>query len=67
VPQGSFRTSSVPGTFLLFARRIDRLSQTIFGESLLLEVRAYLALWVARGLDEVVLKAVCAQALNLSV
>ncbi len=52
--------------YFAFARRVDRLSHKFSGETLVSEVRAYLEFWVARGLVEAVLKAVCAQALNLS-
>jgi hypothetical protein len=53
--------------YFAFARRLDRLSRICSGESLRMEAQAYLAYWVARGLVESVLKAVCLDALNISV
>jgi hypothetical protein len=53
--------------YFAFARRLDRLSRICSGESLRMEAQAYLAYWVARGLTQSVLKAVCAQALDIIV
>ena len=53
--------------YFAFARRLDRLSRICSGESLRVEAQAYLAYWVARGLVESVLKAVCLDALNIMV
>jgi hypothetical protein len=53
--------------YFAFARRLDRLSRICSGESLRMEAQAYLAYWVARGLVGEVLKAVCAQALDIIV
>jgi len=53
--------------YFAFARRLDRLSRICSGESLRMEAQAYLAYWVARGLVREVLKAVCAQALDIVV
>jgi len=53
--------------YFAFARRLDRLSRICSGESLRIEAQAYLAYWVARGLVEAVLKAVCLDALNIMV
>ena len=53
--------------YFAFARRLDRLSRICSGESLRLEAQAYLAYWAARGFVEAVLKAVCLDALDISV
>ena len=53
--------------YFAFARHLDRLSRVCSGESLRMEAQAYLAYWVARGLVGEVLKAVCAQALDIIV
>jgi len=64
-------TAEVPSIhypfYFAFARRLDRLSRICSGESLRIEAQAYLAYWVARGLVESVLKAVCLDALNIMV
>ena len=62
-------TADVPSIsypfYFAFARRLDRLSRICSGESLRMEAQAYLDYWVARGLVESVLKAVCLDALDI--
>jgi hypothetical protein len=62
-------TADVPSIsypfYFAFARRLDRLSRICSGESLRIEAQAYLAYWVARGLVESVLKAICLDALDI--
>ena len=53
--------------YFAFARRLDRLSRVCSGESLRVEAKAYLDYWVARGLAEPVLRAVCALVFDLAV
>ena len=64
-------TADVPSIqypfYFAFARRLDRLSRICSGESLRIEAQAYLDYWAARGLVESVLKAVCLDALDISV
>ena len=53
--------------YFAFARRLDRLSRICSGESLRVEAKAYLDYWVARGLVEPVLRAICAEVFDLAV